>query len=221
MKFRLKEILNQRHETMKHVSDETGISQNTLSLLNQGKSGGIKFETLEKLCNHLDCTPNDLLKVSDRGLLLHRLKGTIEKDGYVEIPFSITQQSSNPNDKAYFITAGYWEDQAKNFGTRILNITAGLPMFSDFDTMFKSNDFYPLSKTKSLLNGLSTDRQWSLSNRIAYQVLEKFTDIPNFVTVSLIYGYDSFDGDTYHFFVSHNPNGKISIYNPYNDQSFQ
>ena len=38
MEVGLKEVLRSRGETMKEVSHETGISQNTLSLLNQGKN---------------------------------------------------------------------------------------------------------------------------------------------------------------------------------------
>jgi putative transcriptional regulator len=43
------------------LAKETGISHTTLWRLKKGKALGINFETLEKLCEALDCEPGDLL----------------------------------------------------------------------------------------------------------------------------------------------------------------
>lgn len=40
----------------------TGIDRHTLDNIFKCKTKGIEFETLNKLCWALDCTPNDLLR---------------------------------------------------------------------------------------------------------------------------------------------------------------
>lgn len=60
---RLKEIIKARGLTAKDVHASTGISQNTLTLLGNGATKGIQFDTLSKLCNALSCEPNDILKL--------------------------------------------------------------------------------------------------------------------------------------------------------------
>ena len=42
------------------LSDRVGISIQNLSVLKTGKAKAIRFSTLEKLCEALDCTPGDL-----------------------------------------------------------------------------------------------------------------------------------------------------------------
>ncbi len=46
----------------REVSKLTGINRHTLRNIYLDKSKGIEFETLDKLCFALDCTPNDLFK---------------------------------------------------------------------------------------------------------------------------------------------------------------
>ena len=43
------------------LSDKVGISIQNLSILKQGKAKAIRFSTLEKICEVLDCKPGDLL----------------------------------------------------------------------------------------------------------------------------------------------------------------
>lgn len=43
------------------LSRQTGITQKQLSALEAGKTKGITFDTLTKLCVFFSCTPNDLL----------------------------------------------------------------------------------------------------------------------------------------------------------------
>ena len=45
-----------------------GITEQNLSLLKSGKVRGVRFETLEKLCEALDCQPGDLLEYRPAGL---------------------------------------------------------------------------------------------------------------------------------------------------------
>ena len=44
------------------LSDLVGISAQNLSVLKTGKARAIRFSTLEKLCQTLECTPADLIE---------------------------------------------------------------------------------------------------------------------------------------------------------------
>jgi putative transcriptional regulator len=44
------------------LSDRVSISIQNLSVLKTGKAKAIRFSTLEKLCEALDCTPGDLIE---------------------------------------------------------------------------------------------------------------------------------------------------------------
>lgn len=46
----------------KDLAERIGITEANLSLLKSGKVKGVRFETLEKLCQELNCTPGDLLE---------------------------------------------------------------------------------------------------------------------------------------------------------------
>ncbi|MEQ8435662.1 MAG: helix-turn-helix transcriptional regulator [Oceanicaulis sp.] len=39
-----------------------GVTPSNLSLLKQGKVKGVRFETLDAICEYLDCEPGDILK---------------------------------------------------------------------------------------------------------------------------------------------------------------
>lgn len=62
MTINLKRILDDRHWSIETVSRYAGISRTTLTNMYYGRSKGILLETLEKLCNFLELTPNDLLE---------------------------------------------------------------------------------------------------------------------------------------------------------------
>jgi putative transcriptional regulator len=50
----------------KDLAEHVGITDANLSLLKQGHVKGVRFETLVKICDYLDCQPGDLL-VFERG----------------------------------------------------------------------------------------------------------------------------------------------------------
>ena len=54
--------LAKRKMKLNELSEEVGISIQNLSVLKTGKARAIRFSTLEKLCEALDCTPGDLLE---------------------------------------------------------------------------------------------------------------------------------------------------------------
>ena len=50
----------------------------TISDMMDNKTSGIKFETIEKLCILLDCTPNDIFKLEKESK--EKKKSTISED---------------------------------------------------------------------------------------------------------------------------------------------
>lgn len=55
-------MLLKRKMTSKELAEKIGITQANLSILKTGKAKGIRFETLAKICQVLDCQPGDLLE---------------------------------------------------------------------------------------------------------------------------------------------------------------
>jgi putative transcriptional regulator len=54
-------MLARRKAKSKDLAAYIGITEANLSLLKQGKVKGVRFDTLEKICEFLDCQPADLL----------------------------------------------------------------------------------------------------------------------------------------------------------------
>ena len=55
-------MLARRKMRSKELASRIGISEQNLSLLKSGKVKGVRFETLERICEELDCQPGDLLE---------------------------------------------------------------------------------------------------------------------------------------------------------------
>jgi putative transcriptional regulator len=51
-----------RKMKLNELSDLVDISAQNLSVLKTGKARAIRFSTLEKLCQALECTPGDLME---------------------------------------------------------------------------------------------------------------------------------------------------------------
>ncbi|MEA3011510.1 MAG: putative transcriptional regulator [Sphingomonadales bacterium] len=58
---RLDVMLALRKAKSKDLAAFVGITETNLSLLKSGRVKGIRFETLEKICEYLECQPGDLL----------------------------------------------------------------------------------------------------------------------------------------------------------------
>jgi putative transcriptional regulator len=54
-------MLARRKAKSKDLAEFVGITEANLSLLKQGKVKGVRFETLARICEFLDCQPGDLL----------------------------------------------------------------------------------------------------------------------------------------------------------------
>ncbi|HEX4024790.1 MAG TPA: helix-turn-helix transcriptional regulator [Steroidobacteraceae bacterium] len=59
---RLDVMLARRKVRSKALADAIGITESNLSLLKSGKVRGVRFSTLEAICQFLQCQPGDLLE---------------------------------------------------------------------------------------------------------------------------------------------------------------
>lgn len=55
-------MLAKRKMTMTELTGRVGITMANLSILKNGKAKAIRFSTLDKLCEVLECQPGDLLE---------------------------------------------------------------------------------------------------------------------------------------------------------------
>jgi len=54
-------MLARRKMRSKELAEIVGITEQNVSLLKSGKVKGVRFETLEKICEALECKPADIL----------------------------------------------------------------------------------------------------------------------------------------------------------------
>ncbi len=54
-------MLAKRKMRSKDLARHVGITEQNISLLKSGKVKGMRFETLDKICEILECQPGDLL----------------------------------------------------------------------------------------------------------------------------------------------------------------
>ena len=55
-------MLAKRKMRSKELAERIGFTEANISLLKSGKVKGVRFETLEKICDVLQCQPGDLLE---------------------------------------------------------------------------------------------------------------------------------------------------------------
>lgn len=60
-------MLARRKVKSKALAEHVGITEVNVSLLKQGKVKGVRFETLAKICDFLECQPGDLLVYAPEG----------------------------------------------------------------------------------------------------------------------------------------------------------
>ncbi|MES2322305.1 MAG: helix-turn-helix transcriptional regulator [Pseudomonadota bacterium] len=62
-------MLARRKVKSKDLAAYIGITEQNMSLLKSGKVKGIRFSTLQKICERLACQPGDIIEWVDDGLL--------------------------------------------------------------------------------------------------------------------------------------------------------
>ena len=61
---RLDVMLARRKMRSRELAELVGITEQNISLLKSGKVKGIRFDTLARICEVLECQPGDLLEAS-------------------------------------------------------------------------------------------------------------------------------------------------------------
>jgi putative transcriptional regulator len=57
-------MLAKRKMRVSDLADKVGITLANISILKNGKAKAVRFETLDKICEVLDCQPGDILEYS-------------------------------------------------------------------------------------------------------------------------------------------------------------
>jgi len=65
--IRLDELLSLREMTLTDLSERVGVTIVNLSILKNGRARAIRFSTLARLCEALECQPGDLLVYQPAG----------------------------------------------------------------------------------------------------------------------------------------------------------
>lgn len=55
-------MLAKRKMRSRELAEHIGIAEQNVSLLKSGKVKGIRFDTLEKICEALECQPGDIIE---------------------------------------------------------------------------------------------------------------------------------------------------------------
>ncbi|MFC9607810.1 helix-turn-helix domain-containing protein [Streptomyces niveus] len=61
----LDRMLNERGMTLTELASRVGVTNVNLSILKNGRARAIRFTTLTRICEVLDCQPGDLLTYQD------------------------------------------------------------------------------------------------------------------------------------------------------------
>ena len=62
IRINLDVMLARRKKRSRDLAEYVGITEQNISLLKSGKVKGVRFETLNKICEFLQCQPGDLLE---------------------------------------------------------------------------------------------------------------------------------------------------------------
>lgn len=59
-------MLAKRKVKLQDLADAVGITIQNLSILKTGKAKAIRFSTLERICQYLNCQPGDILEFQNK-----------------------------------------------------------------------------------------------------------------------------------------------------------
>jgi len=60
-------MMAKRKMSVTELSERVGITMANISILKNGKARAVRFDTLEKICQALDCQPGDILAYEKKG----------------------------------------------------------------------------------------------------------------------------------------------------------
>lgn len=59
-------MLAKRKMSVTKLSEKVGLTMANISILKNGKAKAVRFSTLDKICEVLNCQPGDILEYQDR-----------------------------------------------------------------------------------------------------------------------------------------------------------
>ena len=59
-------MLAKRKMSVTELSEKVGLTMDNISILKNGKAKAVRFSTLDKICEVLNCQPGDILEYQDR-----------------------------------------------------------------------------------------------------------------------------------------------------------
>lgn len=164
--IKLKETAKQKGYNLTDIANATHISMNTLSVLGRGDSKGIQFDTLNKICEFLSCTPNDILNFENDALDIsmdkqpERINGTLLFSGEL-IPMSIIEDMQEGRNTGFRGHPFFIQLPEKPQGQNIVvwsGITElSVPHFEDRDT--SGTSVYSLDESIDYLKSLSDNER--------------------------------------------------------------
>lgn len=66
IKINLDRVMLESNISSKELAEKIDITQANLSILKTGKARGVRFSTLEKICQILNCQPGDILEYEEK-----------------------------------------------------------------------------------------------------------------------------------------------------------
>ena len=175
--FDLKNVASQNGKTFTKIHDETGISRNTLSSLNNGRNQGIQFDTLDKLCKVLNCSASDLIKtVPDDYVVTMPEKKLVEDDRVVlfgEVYTSKTEKELFTDDEmvdmsksSMPISLEFLKNAINNPNQPII-ISGNIPVASKYNEYINSSDYLPLRKIVKITDNLLDEQKRQICKQLA------------------------------------------------------
>lgn len=62
----IEELLKSNKKSKNQLSKETGISRTNINKIIKGETTSISFNTIELLCEYLNCTPGELITIEKK-----------------------------------------------------------------------------------------------------------------------------------------------------------
>ena len=66
IRINLDVVLAKKKMSVTELSEKVGITMANISILKNGKAKAIRFTTLDKICEVLECTPGDILEYVEK-----------------------------------------------------------------------------------------------------------------------------------------------------------
>ena len=204
--FDLKNVASANGKTFTKIHNETGISRNTLTSLGTGKSQGIQFDTLDKLCKSLNCSVSELLKFVPDDYVVSMTEKKLVKDDYVvlfgELYTAETEKKLFTDDVMVNMSENFMPISLEFLKNAINNpnqpiiISGNIPAVSKY---INSSDYLPLKEIVKITDNLSDEQKKQICKQLALIFLRspyfKVDNSSIVVTLSMVNNVSSYSFD--------------------------